>query len=297
MPPLIEVTNLRHVYNPGTPDAVVAVDGITLTIDRGEFVAIVGGNGSGKSTLAKHFNALLLPTEGEVRVDGLDTRDRTAVWDIRQRVGMVFQNPDNQLVATVVEEDVAFGPENLGLPREEIIRRVAQALDVVDMAAYRRHAPHLLSGGQKQRVAIAGILAMRPQCLVLDEATTMLDPQGQREVLDTIKRLTAEGVTVVHITHIMEEAAQCRRVIVLADGKVALDGSPEDVFSRVDDLERLRLTLPPVPALAQRLRTAGLPVSNRILSIDQLEQTLVALARQRLAAPQPGQRGGFDGLS
>src|SRR2546427_539200 len=238
--------------------------------DRGEFVAIVGGNGSGKSTLAKHLNALLLPTEGEVFVDGMNTRDRGALWEIRQRVGMVFQNPDNQLVATVVEEDVAFGPENLGLPPAEIVARVDEALRVVEMAEYRQHEPHLLSGGQKQRVAIAGILAMRPQCLLLDEATTMLDPQGQREVMETIQRLNRDGVTVIHITHAMEEAVQCPRVIVLADGRVALDGPPAEVFSRVEELERFRLVLPPIPALAHRLRRDGLPIPEGMLHVGEL---------------------------
>jgi len=280
--PLIEVRNLTHTYNAGTPEAVVALRGVDLTINRGEFVAIVGGNGSGKSTLAKHFNALLLPTEGEVIVDGLNTRDRAALWEIRQRVGMVFQNPDNQLVATVVEEDVAFGPENLGLPPPEIVRRVDEALTAVDMLEHRRREPHLLSGGQKQRVAVAGILAMRPQCLVLDEATTMLDPQGQREVLETVTRLNTQGVTVIHITHDMDEAALCRRVIALADGRVALDGPPEEVFRKVDELQRIHLALPPVPALADRFRRDGLPLSSSILTVDQLEDALVQLARERL---------------
>ncbi len=278
MPPLIEVRDLRYVYRPGSADAVVAVDGITLTIEPGEFVAIVGGNGSGKSTLAKHLNALLLPTEGEVWVDGMNTRDRAAVWEVRRRVGMVFQNPDNQLVATVVEEDVAFGPENLGLPPEEIAARVEDALRAVEMRDYRRHEPHLLSGGQKQRVAIAGILAMRPRCLVLDEATTMLDPQGQREVMETITRLNRDGVTVIHITHAMEEAAQCRRVIVLAGGRVAMDGVPAAVFSRVDELERLRLVLPPVPALAHRLRRDGVPLPEQILTADEFADAVAGLA-------------------
>lgn len=276
--PLIEIKNLRHIYHAGTPEAVVGLDGVSLTIERGEFVAIVGGNGSGKSTLAKHLNALLLPTEGEVWVDGLDTRDRSKVWDIRQRVGMVFQNPDNQLVATVVEEDVAFGPENLGLPPAMIVERVEGALRTVEMLEYRKHQPHLLSGGQKQRVAIAGILAMRPQCLVLDEATTMLDPQGQREVMETITRLTAEGITVIHITHAMEEAALCRRIIALADGRVALDGTPAEVFTRVDLLERLRLTLPPIPRLAHMLRHDGLALPERILTTDALAEALAHLA-------------------
>lgn len=288
MPPLIQVKNLTHTYNAGTPEAVTAIRGIDLTIERGEFVAVVGGNGSGKSTLAKHFNALLLPTEGEVVVDGLNTRDRSAVWEIRQRVGMVFQNPDNQLVATVVEEDVAFGPENLGLPPDEIARRVEEALAAVDMLDHRRREPHLLSGGQKQRVAIAGILAMRPQCLVLDEATTMLDPQGQREVLETVARLNAQGVSVIYITHAMEEAALFRRVITLADGRIALDGPPEQVFRRADELQRLRLALPPVPALADRLRRDGLPLPQSILTIDHLEDALVQLARTRLAVLRSG---------
>lgn len=276
--PLIEIQNLRHVYHAGTPESVVALNGISLTIERGEFVAIIGGNGSGKSTLAKHLNALLLPTEGEVRVDGLDTRDRAKVWDVRQRVGMVFQNPDNQLVATVVEEDVAFGPENLGIPPAQIAERVKNALRTVEMLEYRKHAPHLLSGGQKQRVAIAGILAMRPQCLILDEATTMLDPQGQREVMETIWRLTQEGITVIHITHAMDEAAFCQRIIALADGRVALDGTPAEVFTRVDLLERLRLTLPPIPHLAHLLRRDGLPLPKGILTANGLAEALAALA-------------------
>src|SRR5216684_1616734 len=265
---LIEIQNLHHTYHVGTPEAVVALDGISLTIDRGEFVAIVGGNGSGKSTLAKHLNALLLPTEGEVRVDGLDTREPAATWEIRQRVGMVFQNPDNQLVATVVEEDVAFGPENLGVPSSEIVQRVEESLRVVGMLAYRRHQPHLLSGGQKQRVAIAGILAMRPQCLVLDEATTMLDPLGQRDA--------------------MEEAAQCPRMIVLSGGRVAMDGPPADVFSRADDLHRLRLVLPPIPALAYQLRRDGLPVPERILDADDLAAAIASLATARIGHGRVG---------
>ena len=278
MPPLIEIRNLRHVYNAGTPAAVVAVDGISLTVERGEFLAVVGGNGSGKSTLAKHLNALLLPTEGEVHVDGLDTRDRASVWDIRQRVGMVFQNPDNQLVATVVEEDIAFGPENLGVPRGEIVARVQEALAAVDMLEYRRHAPHLLSGGQKQRVAIAGILAMRPQCLVLDEATTMLDPLGRREVLETVRRLNAGGVTVIHITHTMDEAVLAHRIIALQAGRIRLEGPPAQVFDRAGDLEAMGLTLPLIPGLARTLRADGLPLREGILSADQFVDAVAALA-------------------
>jgi len=245
-------------------------------------VALVGANGSGKSTLAKCLNALLVPTAGRVLVDGLDTRDPHAVWQVRQRVGMVFQNPDNQLVATVVEEDVAFGPENLGLPPAEIRRRVEEALRIVGMWDYRRHAPHLLSGGQKQRVAIAGMLAMRPSCLILDEATAMLDPQGRAEVLQTVDRLTREeGITVVHITHAMEEAAVARRIVVLAGGRVALQGTPAEVFDQPEVLRRLRLTLPPVAVLGRQLRAAGLPLRGSVTTVDQLVDALTALAAAR----------------
>ncbi len=261
---------------------MVALDGVSLSVEKGEYVAVVGANGSGKSTLAKCLNALLIPTRGQVLVDNLDTKDPTAVWGIRQRVGMVFQNPDNQLVATVVEEDVAFGPENLGLPPAEIRRRVEEALRVVDMWDYRDHAPHLLSGGQKQRVAIAGILAMRPACLILDEATAMLDPLGRTEVLGTIARLNREeGITILHITHAMEEAALARRIVALADGRVVLDGPPAEIFARPDALLRLRLTLPPVPALAQELRAAGLPLSGAALTVDDLVDALSGLAAAR----------------
>ena len=281
---LIEIRDLRHVYNAGTPQEVVALDGISLSIERGEFIAIVGGNGSGKSTLAKHLNALLLPTAGVVRVDGLDTRDRAAVWDIRQRVGMVFQNPDNQLVATVVEEDVAFGPENLGIPPSEIVLRVEAALQAVDMLEYRRHAPHLLSGGQKQRVAIAGILAMRPQCLVLDEATTMLDPEGRGEVLETVQRLNASGVTVINITHTMEEAVLAPRIVALHDGRIGLEGPPARVFDRAGELEAMGLTLPLIPALARALRQDGVLLEESILFADELVEALTRAA----AAAMPG---------
>lgn len=291
MPPLITVKNLRYVYSSGAADPVVALDGISLTIEGGELIAVVGSNGSGKSTLAKHLNALLIPTDGEVWVDGLDTRDPAAVWDVRQRVGMVFQNPDNQLVATVVEEDVAFGPENLGIPPTEIAARVTEALRNVDMTTYRQHEPHLLSGGQKQRVAIAGILAMRPQCVVLDEATTMLDPAGQHEVMDTIKRLNRDGITIIHITHSMEEAAECRRIIALQAGRIVLDGPPEEVFARPDELTRLRLTVPPIRALAVQLARAGLPIPPRAVSLEQLEEALVALAQK---AAVEGRTDGAD---
>ena len=242
----------------------------------------MGANGSGKSTLAKCLNGLLLPTAGRVVVDGLDTADPATIWAVRQRVGMVFQNPDNQLVATVVEEDVAFGPENLGLPSAEIRQRVADALRVVGMWEYRRHEPHLLSGGQKQRVAIAGILAMRPRCLILDEATAMLDPQGRLEVLDTVARLNRdEGITIVHITHAMEEAVLARRVIALAGGRLVLDETPASAFARPDRLRDLRLALPPVAALVHALRTSGLPVPGQPLTVAELVSALDAIGAAR----------------
>lgn len=274
--PLIEVHHLTHVYHAGTPQEVRAVHDVSLTVYRGEFLALVGGNGSGKSTLAKHLNALLLPTEGRVVVDGLDTRDPHALWEIRRKVGMVFQNPDNQIVATVVEEDVAFGPENLGLPPEEIAQRVEEALRTVGMLEHRRREPHLLSGGQKQRVAIAGVLAMRPQCIVLDEATTMLDPEGRREVLRTAHRLREqEGIAVVHITHNMEEAAQADRVVVLHEGRVALEGIPREVFRDVQRLRGLRLDLPEVAELSGCLRRRGVPVEGQPLDPEELAAQLL----------------------
>lgn len=274
--PLIEVFHLTHVYHAGTPQEVRAVHDVSLTVHRAEFLALVGGNGSGKSTLAKHLNALLLPTEGRVVVDGLDTRDPDALWEIRRKVGMVFQNPDNQIVATVVEEDVAFGPENLGLPPEEIAQRVEEALRAVGMLEHRRREPHLLSGGQKQRVAIAGVLAMRPQCIVLDEATTMLDPEGRREVLRTAHRLREhEGIAVVHITHNMEEAAQADRVVVLHEGRVALEGTPREVFRDVRRLRRLRLDLPEVAELSGCLRRRGIPVEGQPLDPGELAAQLL----------------------
>jgi energy-coupling factor transport system ATP-binding protein len=275
-PPLIDVRDLTHVYHKGTAQEVCALERVSLTVGHGEFVAIVGGNGSGKSTLAKHLNALLLPTEGTVLVEGLDTRDPLSVWEIRRRVGMVFQNPDNQIVATVVEEDVAFGPENLGVPPHEIARRVEEALRTVGLLDLRRREPHLLSGGQKQRVAIAGILAMRPDCIVFDEATTMLDPEGRREVLETAHRLRSEeGLTILHITHNMEEAATADRVIVLGDGRIALDGPPAEVFADVDRLRRLRLGPPEVAELAGCLLSRGVPLRSRPLDVEGLAREII----------------------
>ncbi len=272
---LIELRDVSYVYRKGTPEEVRALDRVNLRIRPGEFVALVGANGSGKSTLARLLNALLLPTEGEVRVAGLDPRDPRHLWEIRRRVGMVFQNPDNQIVATVVEEDVAFGPENLGLPPEEIVERVEWALRVVGMLEHRHREPHLLSGGQKQRVAIAGVLAMRPQCLVLDEATTMLDPQGRREVLETVHRLRAEGMTILLITHDMEEAAQADRVVVLSQGRIVLDGPPPEVFSKPERLRALRLDLPEIASLAHCLRRHGVPLRALPLTPEALAQEIL----------------------
>ncbi len=280
--PLIEVRDVSYVYRRGSGEEVRALDHVDLRVQAGEFVAVVGANGSGKSTLAKHLNALLLPTEGEVRIAGLDTRDPANLWEIRRRVGMVFQNPDNQIVATVVEEDVAFGPENLGLPPEEIARRVEWALGVVGMLEHRHREPHLLSGGQKQRVAIAGILAMQPECIVLDEATTMLDPEGRREVLQTVHRLRDEhGITILHITHNMEEAVEADRIVVLAEGRIALDGPPQDVFADPARLRDLRLDLPEIAALGHCLLSRGVPLPSVPLNGEQLCRALLQV-RQRV---------------
>jgi len=279
-PVLIKVRGLFHTYRTGAGEPVPALRGVDLDVHPGECVAIVGGNGSGKSTLAKHMNALLLPTAGEVLVDGLDTRDHDAVWAVRQRVGMIFENPDDQLVAAVVEEDVAFGCENLGLPPAEIRARVDAALRTVGLEALRRRAPHLLSGGQKQRVAIAGVLAMHPQCLVLDEATSMLDPSGQREVMETVFRLRRdEGLTLVLITHTMEEAALADRIVVLAGGVVALSGTPAEVFARERLLRNLRLEPPQIAMLGRGLIRAGVPLPPDLLTAEQLADAVAALYR------------------
>ena len=252
-------------------DILVAVDKVNLTVEKGEFLVVLGHNGSGKSTLAKMINGLLLPTSGEVTVMGMNTRDEEKIWDIRQRAGMVFQNPDNQIVATIVEEDVAFGPENQGIPSEEIRKRVDDALETVEMTSYRKHAPHLLSGGQKQRVAIAGILAMNPDCIIFDEPTSMLDPSGRFEVMETIKKLNKEqGKTIILITHYMDEAVQADRVIVMSQGKIELSGSPKCVFKEVDKIKELGLDVPQVTELAHELQKAGIEINTEILSIEEL---------------------------
>jgi len=256
----------------------LALDHVDLVVRRGEFVAVLGMNGSGKSTLARHINALLLPREGRVLVDGMDTRDEANLWAIRDRVGMVFQNPDNQIVAALVEDDVAFGPENQGQPPAEIRRRVDEALAAVRMTEMRHREPHLLSGGQKQRVAIASALALHPACLVLDEPTAMLDPSGRAEVVETVRRLNKElGMAVIWITHFMEEAALADRVVVMADGKVQLEGPPREVFQQVDRLRELRLDVPPAVAAAEKLRAAGLDLPQGILTLEELVEALCRL--------------------
>ena len=276
--PILKTENLTFRYTTQEGVAPTVLDGVSLSVRPGEFVAVLGHNGSGKSTLAKHFNAILLPTSGKVYVDGMDTCDEELLLDIRRRVGMVFQNPDNQIVASVVEEDVAFGPENLGVPSAEIRERVDEALAAVGMSEYARHAPHLLSGGQKQRVAIAGVLAMRPKCIVLDEPTAMLDPVGRKEVIDTVKRLNREqGITVVLITHHMDEAAQADRLIVMHDGHIMADDSPEQVFQNVDGLRSLGLEVPEPVALLYELRQAGVDVPLTALTVDECAGVLKGL--------------------
>ncbi len=275
---IIKTKDLRFSYPSEEGVALLVLDGVNLEIQQGSFVAVLGHNGSGKSTLAKHMNAILLPTGGAVYVDGMDTADEARLLDIRRTVGMVFQNPDNQIVANVVEEDVAFAPENLGVPPEEIRRRVDEALRQVDMYEYREHAPHLLSGGQKQRVAIAGVIAMRPRCIVLDEPTAMLDPIGRAEVLRTIQALNREsGVTVVLITHHMDEAAQADRLVVMAGGRIVADGAPRAVFQRVEELKSLGLTVPETIQLLWHMRQAGLDVPLDALSDEECAQALFQL--------------------
>ena len=272
---MIEVNHLSHLYVDENGNDVCALDDVSLTIRRGEFVAIIGTNGSGKSTLAKHFNVLLQPTAGNVTVCGFDTLDDEHIWNIRQHVGMVFQNPDNQIVAAVVEEDVAFGPENLGVPSAEIRKRVDDALAAVNMTEYAEHGPHLLSGGQKQRIAIAGVLAMKPDCIVLDEPTAMLDPKGRLEVLETIHRLNKEeGITIVIITHFMEEAVTADRVVVMKNGIKLQEGTPREIFTQVDTLKDLGLDVPVAAEVASKLIQKGIVIPNDIITNDELGDAL-----------------------
>lgn len=256
-----------------------AVRDASLCVYAGEFVAVLGRNGSGKSTLAKLFNALYIPAEGTMTVCGMDTREESKIWDIRQAVGMVFQNPDNQLVATVVEEDVAFGLENIGVPTEEILPRVNAALEAVHMERFAQHAPHMLSGGQKQRIAVAGMLAMRPRVLILDEATAMLDPSGRRDVFATVKRLNREaGITVVWITHFMEEALEADRLLIMHEGSIALEGKPRELFTHVEEIRGFGLDVPPMAGLAHDLRAGGLLLSGDIMTNEEMVDALCRLS-------------------
>ncbi len=267
---MIQIENLSYAYPKEDESVTFVLENLNLTIKKGEFVAVLGHNGCGKSTLAKHLNGLLLPVGGAVYVDGCDTKDEALLWEIRRRVGMVFQNPDNQIVATVVEEDVAFAPENLGVPSEEIRRRVDDALKTVDMYRFRKHAPHMLSGGQKQRIAIAGAISMQPECIVMDEPTAMLDPKGRSEVMDTILKLNKEKhMTIVFITHYMEEAAMADRVVVMDKGKIVMNDTPQKVFSEVSKLKQLGLDVPQVTELAFELKIAGIPITHEVLTVDE----------------------------
>ena len=272
--PMIKTEKLSHTYEDENGDLVYAVKDVSLTVEEGEFVAVIGTNGSGKSTLAKHFNALLLPTSGVCEIDGMRTDNADLIWDIRRRVGMVFQNPDNQIVAAVVEEDAAFGPENLGVPSAEIRERVDKALAAVGMTAFVKHAPHLLSGGQKQRIAIAGILAMHSTCIILDEPTAMLDPTGRAEVMETLLKLHKQGITIVLITHIMEEAMKADRVVVMHDGVIERKGEPHEIFSHVPELLNAGLDVPVAAEIAAGLRKKGLDLPQQIITEKELGDAL-----------------------
>ena len=258
-----------------------AIDQVDVDIKKGDFVAVLGHNGSGKSTFAKHINGILLPTEGTVWISDMDTKEDKYIWDVRKTAGMVFQNPDNQIIGNIVEEDVGFGPENLGVPTEEIWRRVDESLEAVGMSAYRMKSPNKLSGGQKQRVAIAGVMAMKPQCIVLDEPTAMLDPNGRKDVIRTVKELNKqEGITVLLITHYMEEVIEADRVMVMDDGRLVMDGTPREIFSRVDQLKGYRLDVPQVTELAYELKQAGVDLPEGILTIEELTEHLLPIFRK-----------------
>jgi len=275
MDDMIQIEDLTYTYSEDETHQVTALDKVSLTVKKGEFVTVLGINGSGKSTLARHMNALLLPTEGTCRVNGMDTKDEENLWKVRQTVGMVFQNPDNQIVASLVEEDVAFGPENIGVEPSEIRQRVDKALATVGMSEYAQHAPHLLSGGQKQRVAIAGALALGSDCIVLDEPTAMLDPQGRKEILSTMVKLNKErGITVVYITHFVSEALAADRVVVMEKGRVVMEGRPEEVLSRADELEKMGLEAPLAARIASSLKKAGMKLPEHIVSLEDLAQNL-----------------------
>lgn len=275
--PIIKIDNLIFRYGGEIDEKKPvsnAVDGVSLEIEKGSFTAILGKNGSGKSTLAKNLNGLLLPSDGVVYVNGFDTRSDEHIWDVRQSAGMVFQNPDNQLVSAIVEDDVAFGPENLGIDPQEIRRRVDASLEAVNMGKFRKKPPHLLSGGQKQRIAIAGVVAMRPECIIFDEPTAMLDPKGRQEIMNIISELHEEGITVILITHFMEEAAEAERVVVMHDGKVLLDGTPAEVFSQKELLQSVNLDIPLAVEIASLLREKGIDVPETIISTEEMVEFL-----------------------
>ncbi|MDE5937318.1 MAG: energy-coupling factor transporter ATPase [Ruminococcus sp.] len=275
---IIEIRDLHFSYESEGEKPAEVLKGINLDIEEGEFVAVLGHNGSGKSTLAKHINAILVPASGKIYVDGIDTADEDKIFDLRQRAGMVFQNPDNQIVSSIVEEDVAFALENLGVPYGEMRKRVDDALKAVNMYEYRLHSPAQLSGGQKQRIAIAGIIAMQPKCIILDEPTAMLDPQGRREVMEVIRKMNREqGVTIVLITHYMDEAAQCGRVIVMDKGTVVLDDTPRAVFSHVDKIKKIGLDVPQVTELAWELKKAGFDISSEIITEQECVEELLGI--------------------
>ena len=273
---IIKIRDLIHDYfghDEETDKEIVsrAVNHVNLDVEAGQFIAVLGHNGSGKSTLAKHINGILQPTSGTVWVKGMNTADEAHIWDVRQSAGMVFQNPDNQIIGSIVEEDVGFGPENIGVPTDEIWQRVFKSLEAVEMTAYRTHSPNKLSGGQKQRVAIAGVMAMKPECIVLDEPTAMLDPNGRKEVIKTVTELNKNaGVTVILITHYMDEVIGADKIFVMDDGEIVMEGTPAQIFSHVENLKRLRLDVPQVTELAYELSKAGIPVRNGILTIDEL---------------------------
>ena len=275
---IIKVENLRQVYN-STVGEKVALDGVNLSVGEGEFLAIVGVNGSGKSTLAKHFNALLKPTSGKVFINGMDTADEKFLWEIRSKVGMVFQNPDNEIVAAIVEDDISFGPENLGIEPTEIRRRVDLALNAVNMSEFKKFSPSKLSGGQKQRIAIAGTIAMKTNIIVFDEPTAMLDPQGRREVLEVVKKLNAEGMTIIYITHFMDEAAAADRIAVMSGGKILKIGTPREIFSNVEAIKKIGLEVPAVVEISERLRKRGLKLPKNILTVEELAKNLAELKK------------------
>lgn len=277
---MITVKNVSFEYPPdeGEEKGFLALDDVSFEVKRGEFVGIIGHNGSGKSTLSKLLNAILTPTVGDIKIDGMNTKDPAHTWDIRQRAGMVFQNPDNQLVATIVEDDVAFGPENLGVEPAEIRRRVDDCLETVGMADFKRAEPNNLSGGQKQRVAIAGILAMEPECIILDEPTAMLDPSGRKEVISTVKRLNRErNMTILHVTHYMDELVDADRILVLDGGKIVMEGTPREIFSQVDRLKQIGLDVPPMTELSHELRSLGYDLPEDLLTVEETAEAICQL--------------------